>query len=107
MKLFSLGTVILLFNLMMSNEFSLTSVGGGSNICQVSCDLKQVKKGAISKALEDGKNKLFNECEAKRSGVITNISFPKDSEVKCDEYEVEGGELISCKAEITGQCDIS
>ena len=107
MKYFWLGTALMVFNLVMADEFSISRTGGGSNICEQSCDLKRVKKQAITKALEDGKNKLTTECEDRHHGVITDIEFPSASEIKCLSYETDGGEVISCKAEVSGQCDIS
>lgn len=107
MKYFSIGTILMIFNLVMANEFSLTRTGGGSNICSQSCNLTEVKKQAIANALEDGKTKIVNECEEKRKGIVTDITFPQDSEIECLSYETDGGEIISCKAEVTGDCDIS
>ena len=94
MKYFTLGTIIMIFNLVMSHEMSLTRTGGGSDICQTSCDLSSVRKKAITNALEDGKNKLQNECEEKRKGIITDIDFPKASEIQCLSYEIEGGRFV-------------
>ena len=107
MKLFCAGTLIMFFNLVMTNDFSLTETGGGSSICDTSCDLKAVKKQAMTDALEDGKNKAFKTCEGDRRGVVTDVSFPSESDIQCHEYEIEGGELVSCKAEVTARCDIS
>ncbi|MAZ47091.1 MAG: hypothetical protein CME65_00920 [Halobacteriovoraceae bacterium] len=107
MKLFSVGTFIMLFNLAMSHDFSLTITGGGSSICDSSCDLNLVKKQAMTNAIEDGKDKAFRECETQRRGIITDVIFPQESDIQCLQYDIEGGELVSCKAEVTARCDIS
>lgn len=107
MKLFSVGTFILIFNIVFADGFSLSRTGGGTDLCESACDIDLVREQAITKALEDGKNKLQNECEEKRQGVITNFNFPEASEIKCLSYEIEGGEVISCKAQVEANCDIS